>query len=554
MWCLSAAMLCGVLALPVAAAHAQPNRVLEARAEVLLETTQTTTVGQSIFVLGDLPELGGSASDVRKSIKMEPSGYPVWRLRVSLPAGRAYTVRFYRRDDGPGRAGDSTNGVLVAGPISGVVPSSAPDPALAARPARKVLLYHSGFAQPVMSWREAGATGAYTQTPMAAFARGRSGAETRWIADGLLESGRAMEFFITNAANGARDPLSGVYTTDLDVPLLQAANLFAYVPDGAVRIARADYVTSNLPSVVAPQLGNETRRYRVWLPRGYDVHTTRRYPVLYLHDGQNVFDAGAFGSWNADESAAEQTRLGRMREVIMVGVDNGPNRISDYAAPESGGNAQNYTLFMRDTLKPIIDAQYRTLPQADETGTLGSSMGGQVSLYQGWDFPETFRRVGAFSGAWSVFSAGFYNRVRTTTVKPPLRVYIDSGDAGTASDNYWQTMNLRDALISKGSASRFVLEQDLRYALGQGHQHNEAAWSARLPESLRWMWPAREDEGVLLPLATGAAYDVNGDGAADVEDLYVQATEPRDVNLDGVTDEMDIGAMLWWLRRDEGMR
>src|SRR6185503_2559101 len=111
-------------------------------------------------------------------------------------------------------------------------------------------------------------------------------------------------------------------------------------------------------------------------------HAAKRYPVLYMHDGQNLFlNMGGFGSWHADTNANNLIRYGKMRETIIVGVDNTDDRLREYTPPTcnppEGGDSlgANYAALLIQELKPMIDATYRTRPDADNTGVLGSSMG-----------------------------------------------------------------------------------------------------------------------------------------------------------------------------------
>lgn len=535
--------------LALAAASAAEARQARQPVEFSISYSQTT-VGQSVFVLGDIAELG--AGDLRKAVKLEPSQWPLWKATVSLPAGTSYTYRYYRRDDGPGRLGDSANGVLISGPFNAGTSSDA------GAPAGKAVMLRTTLVSPVVNWRIAASGGAFAQMPMVDAGPGRTATERKWLAVGIGAGGRAVEMYFTGGGGAGRDPASGTYTTSLDGFLVQDGQVFSYVPAGAVTDWRRDYNAAALPAIQSQFLfengQREWREYRVILPRGYDQNASKRYPVVYLHDGQNVFEFGPFGTWNAHTTAGDLVRRGQMREVILVGVDNGPNRISDYSAPDAGGNAGNYVRFLREELMPLINSQYRTLTGPDDTGAIGSSMGGQVSLYMGWDYAATFRRIGAFSGAWSVYTSGFYNRVMNEP-KRAIRLYIDSGDAGTSNDNYWPTFNLRDDLLSRtGGADgpKFVLEGDLKHVIGLGQQHNEAAWAARLPDAYRFLFPATEEPGnPLLPLASGAAFDVNGDGRADIEDLYAIESAGGDLNLDGATDTEDGRVLEWYLRRDE---
>jgi predicted alpha/beta superfamily hydrolase len=526
------------------------------RVTVPFQITQTTTVGKSVFVLGDLPELGGN--DVRRAVKLDPSTYPTWRASLSLPEGRSYTYRYYLRDDAPGRTSDSTNGTAVGSLIA--ASTTAATPTLTS----KVIFVHStnpatGSGAGVSAWyrlgaRSGGGTGAYARVDLQGFGPGRTASEKRWFTwklnSNVVRPGQEIEFYLTNAAGGSRIPATGTFQTFLDGVLVQDGQLYSYVPANSPGVPRRDYSVSSLPSLVSTNLNGERRYYRVYLPRGYDQHPTKRYPLVIFHDGQNIFESGAFGSWNAAPTITTLQQSGQMREVIALGVDNGPNRLTDYLPPDDNslgqGKADKYTRFVLNELKPIIDAQYRTLTTPSTTGSIGSSMGGVVSLYTGWDFTSSVTRVGLFSGAWWT-TPSFLNRVKPAASTRGLRIYIDSGDSGSSNDDYWNTYGLRDSLVGTASP-RFNVEGTLRHVVGFGQQHNEAAWSARLPDALRFLYPTADEPNQLLRDTFSPTWDTNADGSVDINDLYTQNQSPKDLNLDGVIDGADLSALENYLQ------
>lgn len=472
------------------------------RVDVPFSIQYQTVVGQSVYVVGDLPELG--ANDVRRAVKLEPSAYPLWRATISLPTNRSYSYRFIWRNDSAAQVASLSNATTISGPF---VVSTAADQA---PPPGKLIAYHSGWTAPVLNWRQG--NGTFVTEPMSFVSEARGPGESRWVArldrlrTGVI-TGAPIEFFITDPATAGRDPFSGSYVTALDAVLLQDGQQFTSIPAPQVSPAQRAYNPASPPTrpSIATNLGG-SRAYRVFLPRGYAQHSlppfNKRYPVLYMHDGQNVFEQGAFGTWNAATTISNLQNSAQMREIIVVAIDNGPNRLNEYAAPDGGpGIGDRYTRFIRDELKPFIDTTYRTIPTADVTGVAGSSMGGQISLYQGWDFASTFTRIGAFSGAWNVagsinnvavFNTAFYDRVRNQLTRPQLRLYLDSGDSGTANDNFSLTMSLRDNLIARASGA-YTLERQLDHVVGLAQQHNEAAWAARLPAALIYLYPATEE-------------------------------------------------------------
>ena len=140
----------------------------------------------------------------------------------------------------------------------------------------------------------------------------------------------------------------------------------------------------------------------VWTPPGYETDAARRYPVLYMHDGQNVFDAGTsyIGvEWAVDESVARLAREGATEPMIVVALGNTPLRNDDYSPGERG---EAYMDFLVHTVKPMIDVAYRTKPGRQHTLTGGSSMGGLISCMLGWAHPDVFGAVMCFSPAFKV--------------------------------------------------------------------------------------------------------------------------------------------------------
>jgi predicted alpha/beta superfamily hydrolase len=523
---------------------------LAPRQTVNFELNRTTSFGQSVFVVGDLPELGSNSTAL--AVKLSPAAYPVWRGTVSLPAGRSYTYRFITRSDQTGQQNSAAT--TVAGPFN----ASTPDQD---RPMRSKALWLTwNIENPVLWWRPASPTsgGAFVARPMSYFGpavAGRTG-EKQWFTWGFHVAGEAFDYYFTDANGNNRYPASGNYSTNLDGVFVQDGQAYTYIPAASVSVPRRDYSPASVPTLFSPQL-NQTRGYRVFLPRGYAEHADRRYPVLYMHDGQNVFDQGTFGSWNAGPTLTALQADGRMDEIIVVGLDNvGDTRRSDYSPPSDLGRADRYVDYIVNTVKPHIDGGYRTLTDAANTAAMGSSMGGVVSLYMGYDFNNRFKRVGAMSTAFWIVP-GLTSYIRTQPARD-LKIYMDSGDSGSTSggnngDGYWDSYNTRDALMG-GLPAKYALEGSMRYVIGFGQVHNESAWAARLPGSLMYLFPGQGAPNTLLREVFGPHWDVNGDGVMSLDDLYEQATEPRDLNSDGVADQGDSQRLERFLRRLEATR
>lgn len=228
----------------------------------------------------------------------------------------------------------------------------------------------------------------------------------------------------------------------------------------------------------------------VWLyrPPSYDENPRQTYPVVYMHDGQNLFDdRTAFGgvSWNAAGAMDDGIQNGTITEAILVGVESTPARMTEYtpvADPaHGGGGATIYLALLIETLKPALDATGRTKPDAAHTAIVGSSLGGLVSVWAGMARPDVFGLVGALSPSTWWSRAWLLDASQSST--PPLhRLYLDSGNAGPSSDDAANTAALAAIWQSKPNL-------DVRYVLAPGASHNESAWRARLPGALAFLLP-----------------------------------------------------------------
>ena len=230
----------------------------------------------------------------------------------------------------------------------------------------------------------------------------------------------------------------------------------------------------------------------VYLPPGYDEDSERRYPVLYMQDGQNLFDeATAFaGEWRLDEAAERMIEAGLMTPLIIVGIYNaGAYRIDEYtptrdSARRAGGNADKYGRMLVEELKPFIDAEYRTLPDAANTGIGGSSLGGLVSLYLALKYSGIFWNVAVLSPLVWWDNRFIVRRVRALGAAPPLRVWLSTGTAegdGVVAG----ARRVRDALLAKG----WVEGETLHYQEIEGAMHTESAWADVAPAMLHFLYP-----------------------------------------------------------------
>ena len=266
------------------------------------------------------------------------------------------------------------------------------------------------------------------------------------------------------------------------------------------------------------------RNVTVWLPPGYEA-SEARYPVLYMHDGQNLFDASRanFGEWGVDEHLGRLIAKGQVRAPIVVGVWNTPLRLREYvpadliaALPDDmradvqaiyGGEplSDGYLAFLADELKPFIDGAYRTLPGVADTSIAGSSMGGLMSLYAVMKRPEVFGACACLSTHWPLKVEGLEDgpaldawRDRLVTAWTGVisrglpapathRFYFDHGDE-TLDQFYARFQSHIDTVFQARGYGADLFET----LVFPGAHHNEPAWNARLDVPLKFLLsPAR---------------------------------------------------------------
>ena len=280
------------------------------------------------------------------------------------------------------------------------------------------------------------------------------------------------------------------------------------------------------------------RMVRIYLPAGYESAPERRYPVLYLHDGQNAFTtvgtnvAFGWGNWELDKTVNELCAAGRMREIIMVAVDCSAERYLDYrgpANPETGSGLtgttqasltpggrsryERYSMFLIEELKPMVDREYRTLGEAANTGVLGSSMGGICSIALAWEHPDIFGNAASLSGAFQVERSYFLTKVLRAYRGPPkpVRIYLDSGtcDFSGGDDGRRRTDEVAGALrrigwkegvdlrhfvdlrpLAESQLEQTGLRRD-KWKEAKTSQHNEFYWRLRAWRALEFLFPPK---------------------------------------------------------------
>jgi predicted alpha/beta superfamily hydrolase len=239
-----------------------------------------------------------------------------------------------------------------------------------------------------------------------------------------------------------------------------------------------------LRDVASPQLGN-TRDLYVYLPPGHAAGAGR-FPVVYMQDGQNLFDdeTSFSGEWRVDETMEMLAREGI--EAIVVGVSNADEaRADEYSVAR--GRGREYLRFLADTVKPRVDRDFRTLPAREATGLVGSSLGGLISLYGVFLEPGVFGFAGALSPAlWYARRAVF--RIVGRAPFADARIYLDVGEDELPGERAKTRRYVADVtrmanlLESKGYGP-----DRLRLVVEPGGTHHERHWARRLPDALRFL-------------------------------------------------------------------
>jgi predicted alpha/beta superfamily hydrolase len=239
-----------------------------------------------------------------------------------------------------------------------------------------------------------------------------------------------------------------------------------------------------LPGVYSPQLDNR-RDILVQLPGSYPA-ADRTYPVLYMHDGQNLFDPATSyaGDWRLGKVLTGAARRGL--EAIVVGIPNmGAERVTEYSPfrqPGSGdGAGDRYLDFLLQTLKPAIDQRFRTRPGPAATGIAGSSMGGLISLYGFFRSGGTFGYAGVLSPSlWFANEAIF--GVVESSFPVPGRIYLDIGSL-EGPEHVARARRMRDLLRAKG----YRIGRDLKWLESRSGRHDEASWGRRFARALPFL-------------------------------------------------------------------
>jgi predicted alpha/beta superfamily hydrolase len=231
-----------------------------------------------------------------------------------------------------------------------------------------------------------------------------------------------------------------------------------------------------------PQLG-VSRRIWIYLPKEYEL-SNRQYPVIYMQDGQNLFDAAtaSYAEWGVDEFMEQ---VPADKQSIIVGIDHGDTeRIFEYNpfdTEDGSGKGNPYADFLVETLKPYIDRRYRTLGDAEHTIIAGSSLGGLISMFTALKYPQVFGKAGIFSPAFWIAKDLYAYAQRCEGIERS-RFYFVCGDSESES-MIGDVQGMVDILRGKG-----LSEENSKMVVIAGAEHNEEQWQGDFPAFYYWLF------------------------------------------------------------------
>jgi predicted alpha/beta superfamily hydrolase len=236
-------------------------------------------------------------------------------------------------------------------------------------------------------------------------------------------------------------------------------------------------------TIEAPQL-KTNRKIWLYLPKNYE-NSTKKYPVIYMHDAQNLFDAKTSysGEWNVDEKLDSLNA-----QVIVVGIEHGNDKRLEELTPfknekYGGGNADKYLEFIVNILKPEIDKKYRTKSSAKNTTIMGSSLGGLTSFYAAIKYPNIFGKAGIFSPAFWI-NRKEINEYMENSKKLKTKIYFLCGDSEGDDDSMLTDLNHIEHLLNKNRCYCLYLNKKI---VVKGGHHNEKLWRDGLVDTIRWL-------------------------------------------------------------------
>lgn len=252
------------------------------------------------------------------------------------------------------------------------------------------------------------------------------------------------------------------------------------------RIMKSEHIVGQTyvyDDVYSPQLRNH-RTVRVWTPPSYNADSKRRYPVIYVHDGQNAFDPESSNwntEWKIDEALSALEKRDPKFSAIVVAIDAiNDLRMSEYDYLDDG---ERYANFLINVVKPQVDRDFRTVSGPEGTYTLGASMGALISVALVWKHPEVFSRAGGLSFPAAIHEGSIFTTIaEPTTALDSMRFYLDHGTKGLDRSYEPAAKQFCAELLARG-----VQSKNIKYRIFKNADHTDKDWAARISKPLRWL-------------------------------------------------------------------
>jgi predicted alpha/beta superfamily hydrolase len=319
--------------------------------------------------------------------------------------------------------------------------------------------------------------------------------ESEWSKQIQFEKGDILEFKFTKGSweteavdSGGNTPQNYVITVSEDTTL--SFKIDKWKDEFGSKIIVKGQITGTLQyHKNLKGKGLLPRDVLVWLPPDYFADTFINYPVLYMHDAQNLFDpaTSSFGvDWQIDEAADSLIRCSLLDPFIIVGINNTIDRKAEYTITDKGSA---YMKFIVENVKPMIDSLYRTKPDRDNTVTGGSSAGGLISFMLLWEYNKVFAKAICMSPAYKVKSEttdiNFVDDVENYNgIKKQIKLYIDNGGIGLEAILQPGIDDMINTLKNKG----YIEGKDFLWIKDPESAHSEAAWAKRIPGALKFIF------------------------------------------------------------------
>jgi len=320
----------------------------------------------------------------------------------------------------------------------------------------------------------------------------------KWAKSFPFKLGKKLEFKITR---GSWD--TEALNSDASIPPNQ---ILEVLNDTTIKI-KIDLWADQIPLLAKGQITGTLKYHRnfegigikardiiVWLPPHYETDLDKRFPVLYMHDGQNIVDpkTSTFQvDWQIDESADSLIRKGFIEPIIIVGIYNTEDREKEYSEDSLG---LEYTNFIVDSLKPFIDRNYRTLTDSENTANGGASLGGLISFILVWEHNYVFSKAICFSPAFKIDDYNFVDNVTMYTGKKKnIKVFINNGDNELDSELQKGVDEMINALLIKG----YIVGKDFYFFKDKNSRHGERDWAKNVWRSLIFLFGTEKGRRLL---------------------------------------------------------